>query len=150
MSSRTERVAVVVVLAALALLGCSRSEDLGEASDAAARVQRVDGQHVSRVTLTRLAQTTLGIRTVPVSNAGLPGARTTYQVIPYSAVLYDAHGRTWTFIRTGPRSYQRARVTLDHVAGDLAYLREPLPPTTSVVTVGTAELLGAEEGVGGE
>lgn len=151
MSSRTEQQVAALVLLGLALVGCSRSEDLGEASDTAARVTKVAGE-ASRVTLTRPAQTALGIRTqrvqeVPPGDAGVSPA---VQAIPYSAVLYDARGRTWAFTVTGPRTYQRSPITLDHVAEDVAYLRQSLPSSASVVTVGAPELLGAEEGVGGE
>lgn len=148
---RTERL-IALSLAGLALVACSRDEDLGEASDAAAQVHRVAGVAVSSVTLTKVAQTALAIQTERVREARqvVGGAATTFQVIPYSAVLYDSTGHTWTFTLTGPRSYRRAPVSLDHVADDLAYLRQSLDPTTTVVTVGAAELLGAEEGVGGE
>ena len=151
MSSRTERL-VALSLAVLALGGCSRQEDLGEASDAAAQVRRVAGEGVASVTLTRVAQKTLGIRTVRVRAGRQVGGNgaATFQVIPYSAVLYDSTGHTWAFTLTGPRDYQRAPIVLDHVADDLAYLRQSLDPSTAVVSVGAVELLGAEEGVGGE
>lgn len=151
MSSRTERLAALS-LAVLVLGGCSRQEDLGEASDAAAHVHRGPGEEVASVTLTRVAQKTLDIHTVRVSAVRQDdGTRvTTFQVIPYSAVLYDTTGHTWTFTLTGPRDYQRAPIVLDHVADDVAYLRQSLDPSTAVVSVGAVELLGAEEGVGGE
>ena len=55
MSRPRERLTAILLLGALAMLGCSTGEDLGEASDAAARVEPVAGQDVSRVTLTRRA-----------------------------------------------------------------------------------------------
>ena len=152
MSQRRERLTPVLLATGLTLLGCSKSEALGEASDAAAHVERVAGQDVSRVTLTSQAVSALGIRTKMVragSSTG-NGAAGNVQVVPYSAVLYDTTGRTWVFTLTGPRSYVRAAVTLDHVTDGLAYLSQGLDPGTAVVTVGAPELLGAEEGVGGE
>lgn len=153
MYRRRERLAAVLVVTGLTLVGCSRSEDLGEASDAAAQVEPVAGRDVSRVTLTALAVLTLGIRTERVraatgdGNAAVGGT----QAIPYSAVLYDTKGRTSVYAVTGKRAFERVAVSLDRVEADgLAYLSQDLDPGTRVVTVGAPELLGAEEGVGGE
>ena len=145
MSRPRERLATVVLLGTLALLGCSAEEDLGEASDAAAKVEPVAGQDLSRVTLTHQAVAALGIRT---QQADSPA--TGVLTVPYSAVLYDTTGATWVYRLTGTRSYLRTPVTLDHVAGDLAYVSQGIEPGTTVVTVGVPELIGAEEGVGGE
>ena len=145
MSRPREQLTVLLLLGALAMLGCSTGEDLGEASDAAAHVEPVAGQDVSRVTLTRQAVAALGIQTQP-AQAPATGVIT----VPYSAVLYDTTGDTSVYRLTGTRSYLRTPVTLDHVAGDVAYLSQGVEAGTTVVTVGVPELLGAEEGVGGE
>lgn len=151
MSRPRERLTAILLLGALAMLGCSTGEDLGEASDAAARVEPVAGQDVSRVTLTRRAVAALGIRTQPAqAGPGTGAAATGVLTVPYSAVLYDTTGDTSVYRLTGNRSYLRTPVTLDHVAGDVAYVSQGIDAGTTVVTVGVPELLGAEEGVGGE
>ncbi|HLZ38593.1 MAG TPA: hypothetical protein VKP64_12735 [Mycobacteriales bacterium] len=78
------------------------------------------------------------------------GATAGSTVIPLAAVLYDPEGKTWIYTSPTPRTFVRARVTIDHASGTLAHLREGPPPGTPVVTVGAAELFGAEYGVGGE
>jgi hypothetical protein len=148
----TKRMGVALLLTGLTLVGCTKTEALGEASDDAAKVEQVAGEDFNRVTLTAAATTALGIRTEPVREVRrkIRGGVMTLQVIPYAAVIYDAEGNTSTYVSVGPRSYVRAAITLDHLKDDLAYLRQSVEPTASVVTVGAPELLGVEEGVDGE
>jgi hypothetical protein len=63
-------------------------------------------------------------------------------------VLYDENGDTWTFTSPEPLTFVRQRIDIDRIAGDRVVLLEGPPPGTTVVTVGAAELLGAELGVG--
>jgi hypothetical protein len=72
----------------------------------------------------------------------------TRKVISHAAVLYDENGDTWTFTSPEPLTFVRQRIDIDRVAGGQVVLREGPPPGTTVVTVGAAELLGAELGVG--
>jgi hypothetical protein len=66
--------------------------------------------------------------------------------VPWSAVVFDIHGGTWVYERTGDRSYARRRVVVRYVAGDAAVLESGPPPGTAVVTAGAAELFGTETG----
>jgi hypothetical protein len=65
-------------------------------------------------------------------------------VVPYAAVLYDAHGDAWTYTSPEPLTFVRHRITVDNIQGDLAFLSSGPPVGTLVVTVGAAELYGAE------
>lgn len=152
MCPRRDRLAAVLLVVGLAVLGCSRDQELGEASDDAARVEKVPGQEVSQVTLTRQAVGTLDLRTEPARAFAIGGRRTAggAVVVPYSAVLYDASGGTWVYRVIRPRSYVRTSVELDRVVAGTAYVSAGLDAGTDVVTVGAPELLGAEEGVEGE
>ena len=47
------------------------------------------------------------------------GAR---KVIPYSAVVYDTDGSTWTYVNTAPRTYVREPITIAAIQGDVAVL----------------------------
>jgi hypothetical protein len=58
-------------------------------------------------------------------------------VIPYSALLYDV---TLSFVRQP--------IHIDYIEGDRALLLQGPTPGTNVVTVGVAQLYGAETGVG--
>jgi hypothetical protein len=121
-----------------------------------AKVEPVQGTDLSRVTLSRAAAERLGIQTTQVraERVAAPGqpasTATTHKVVPYAAVLYDEQGDTWTFTNPGPLSYLRAHIRIDRIEGDTAVLSEGPPVGTTVVTVGAAELLGTELGVGGE
>jgi hypothetical protein len=77
-----------------------------------------------------------------------PGSGARKKVIPYSAVLYDASGDAWVYTSPEPLQFVRARVTIDRIDGDLVVLQEGPAAGTKVVTVGAAELFGAESGVG--
>lgn len=70
------------------------------------------------------------------------------KVVPYASVIYDLQGDTWTYISPEPLVFVRHRITVDYIDGDLAVLLDGPPAGTAVVTVGAAELFGAELGVG--
>jgi hypothetical protein len=70
------------------------------------------------------------------------------KIVPYSAVLYDLRGDTWTYTRPAPLTYVRQRVTLDYIEGEVAVLLDGPSIGTDVVTVGAIELFGAEFRVG--
>jgi len=71
-------------------------------------------------------------------------------VIPYSAVVYDHDGSTWTYVNTAARTYERKPITVAGIDGDIAQLSAGPPAGTEVVTVGAAELLGTEYNISGE
>ncbi|HXD86810.1 MAG TPA: efflux RND transporter periplasmic adaptor subunit [Urbifossiella sp.] len=69
--------------------------------------------------------------------------------IAWSAVVFDIHGGAWAYERTAPRSYARKRVVVRYVtegAERMAVLDSGPKPGTNVVTVGAAELFGADAG----
>jgi hypothetical protein len=67
-------------------------------------------------------------------------------VVPYSAVLYDAHGATWVYTNPESLVFVRERVSVDRIDGDRVILTDGPPAGTTIVTVGGAELLAAELG----
>lgn len=140
------RVAAAALAAALPLAACAGpAPSLGEASNGAVRVEPVEGSPVSKVTLTPEARDRLGIATAQVRKATGSGL-----VLPSAALLYDAEGRTWTYVVQGKGSYVRAAVDVDHIEGASTYLTDGPAAGTPVVVVGVPELYGAEEGVDGE
>jgi RND family efflux transporter MFP subunit len=68
-------------------------------------------------------------------------------VVPWSAIFQDIHGGSWVYVQTAPRVYERTRVSLQRVIGDIAVLERGPEVGTEVVTVGVAELAGTEFGV---
>jgi hypothetical protein len=69
------------------------------------------------------------------------------KVIPFAAVIYQTDGSTWVYSNPEPLVFLRQPIVIDYVEGDLAVLSEGPDAGTAVVTVGVAELFGAETGV---
>jgi len=74
----------------------------------------------------------------------LAGSVTRQKVVPYSAVYYDAKGAAWVYVNTRPLAFERQRIVVDRVAGDLVVLADGPAVGTPVVTVGAPLLYGAE------
>jgi hypothetical protein len=77
-----------------------------------------------------------------------PGSGAEKIIVPYSAVLYDAKGDAWVYTNPEPLVFVRHRVTIDKIDRGRAVLQDGPAVGTKVVTVGAAELFGAESGVG--
>ena len=137
---------VAWIIAALQLSACREKSAGEEAENESAKVERVAGTTVSSVRLTEDAIKRLDIQKAPVREAQVRGKLR--KVIPYAAVLYDPEGAAWVF--TNPKSlvFVRQPIKVDYIEADQAVLLEGPPSGTAVVTVGAAELFGAEIGVG--
>jgi hypothetical protein len=72
------------------------------------------------------------------------GSEEKHKVVPYSAVYYDATGSTWVYVNTEPFVFERRRIGVERVMGDLAVLSDGPPIGTAVVVVGAPLLYGAE------
>ena len=77
----------------------------------------------------------------------LLGSGTSRLIVPYAAVIYDVNGETWVYINPEAQVFIRQSVSIDYIEGDLAFLTDGSSAGTDVVTVGGAELYGAETGV---
>src|SRR5262245_54002264 len=136
---------LVVVLIGTCLLLSACGQSSGEATteeDQQVTVEQLEGQEPTRETLTEDAAKRLDIQTVAVQDAEVNGAKRT--VIPYAAIIYDTEGATWVYLNPEPLTFVRHPITVDDIKGDQAFLSEPLPAGSAVVTVGVAELYGAE------
>src|SRR5207248_11737446 len=114
-----------------------------------ARIKPVAGSQIPQLQLTQRAVQRLGIVTQPVQPSAAAG-RPAREAIPYSAVVYDHDGSTWTYVNTAADTYQRKPVTVTEIDGAAALLSAGPPTGTQVVTVGAAELLGTEYNISGE
>lgn len=132
----------VLVVASMTIGACG-SPGKKPAAEAAVTVDKIEGSELKKLTLSEHAAQRLGLTTAEVTASG---AETT---VPYSAILYDKKGATWTYTNPEGLVFLRAEVTVDRVAQGVAYLDEGPDPGTKVVTVGAAELWGVETGVGG-
>jgi hypothetical protein len=130
----------------MACLICGPVAACGEAPEAApaatgmeaAILEEVDGQEVSRITLTEKAAERLGVATGAVEN--IEGKLQ----VPYSALIYDASGGTWVYTNPEPLVFVRAPVSVERIEAPTVKLASGPQPGTQIVTVGAAELLGAE------
>jgi hypothetical protein len=146
MSKKHSAMAGLLAGAAVILAGCGTATPAEQAPPAI--VKPIAGSQVQQLQLTGRAVQRLGIVTQPVRQAaGVAGAR---EVIPYSAVVYDTDGSTWTYVNTAARTYVREPVTVTAIQDQVALLSAGPPVGTAVVTVGAAELLGTEYNISGE
>jgi hypothetical protein len=76
-----------------------------------------------------------------------PGSGEPQRVIPYSAVIYDATGKTWAYTNPEALTFVRHGIDVEYIEGDLAVLKDGPAVGTPVVTAGAAELLGVEQGI---
>jgi hypothetical protein len=109
----------------------------------------VAGSQIPQLQLTERAVQRLGIVTQPVRPTRA-ASQPAHEVIPYSAVVYDHDGSTWTYVNTAARTYERKPITVTDIDGQVALLSAGPAAGTPVVTVGAEELLGTEYNISGE
>jgi uncharacterized protein YcfL len=139
---------MALIGAMLALVSC-RSEQVAQTQHPAT-LDTTDVQGIMKVTLEARAAERIGLQTGTVSEerVTLHGSSATRRVIPYGALMYDKKGHTWTFTEAGPLAYVRQAVEVEDIQGDRVILSEGPAAGTVVVTVGAAELMGAEHKYG--
>jgi hypothetical protein len=139
-TGRAPVIVALLMMAGPALTGCGGSArgDAPAAEDPA-RVEPATDGGPALITLTPDGAERLQLRTAPVE-AGPDGGL----AIPYAAIVYAADGTAWTFVQVARHTFRRASLTVGSVAGNDAVLLAGPPAGTDVVTVGAAELLGAE------
>lgn len=74
----------------------------------------------------------------------LSGSDKVHKVVPYGAVYYDSGGTAWVYTNPKRLVFERRRIGVERVVGNLAVLSDGPPVGTPVVTVGAALLFGAE------
>jgi hypothetical protein len=143
MPRSTRRIAALAALAVLglALGGCAKVKTEEQGAEKAAKVEKVGD--TNKVILVEQAVKRLGIETAPVGELDAH-----HETVPYSAVIYDAEGRSWVFTTSGERAYVKAPIAIDRIDGDQVLLTAGPPPGSQVVTQGAEELFGVEDGIG--
>ena len=136
MKTKYRWIVILLILIGMSLTACtSKSESPKKVEPAT--LEEIDGTDFKRVILTEKAAERIDVQTAEVSG----------NVIPYAAVIYDTEGNTWIYTNPEPLTYVRAPIMVDHIDGDNAILTEELDAVTKVVTLGVAEIYGAETGV---
>jgi len=143
------RYAMVAMIGGVLLLsGCQRAS-LAEKPHPA-RIDSTDVKGIMRVTLDARAAERIGLETAPVreERVTVAGVAVTRRVVPYGALMYDTKGDAWTFTNPQPLVFVRQQIVVESINGDRVILAEGPPAGTVVVTVGAAELMGAEHKYG--
>src|SRR5690349_12158994 len=132
---------LVALLLAGVIAGCGSSSEPTVAPSS--HVVHVPGTSETRIVLSHVGAQRIGIRTARVESSRGKAAA----AIPYSAVIYDANGHTFAFTALSPLTYSENAITIDHISGNTAYLRNGPRIGAQVVTVGAEELYGVQSGV---
>jgi hypothetical protein len=141
MSVSSRPLALALVAGALALAGCTQVEEF-ESTNEPTSLQPVKGQDdIQQVTFTADAARRVDLRTSTVRATG----RLTS--IPYTALIYNEEGDTYTYVNRKPLVFVRVLIDVDHIANGRVVLRHGPPLGTRVVTTGAAEVYSAEFGV---
>ena len=137
----------IVSIVAVAMACGGSKPGPGAGTVPALTIEKVEGSDLARLKLSEQAVARLGITTVAVAEQQVGSEKVL--AIPYAAVLYAADGSTWAYTSPETNVYVRAAIEIDRIDGETALLAAGPEVGTAVVTVGTAELHGAEHGVGG-
>jgi hypothetical protein len=141
-------IAALLLLAVLALAACGGEEEAA-AADEPAKVEPVEGSNdLFQVTLTAEAAKRIDLQTAVVQTEGEGADERT--IVPYSAIVYETNGETWVYTSPEDLSFVREQIVVEEIEGDRAVLSEGPAAGTEVVTVGVAELFGAEHGIGAD
>ena len=104
-----------------------------------AKVEKNAATGIAKLTLTEK-----GIERLDLKTDTVKAGKGKDVVVPYSALLYDASGKTWVYTNPAPRVYQRQSVTVAKVEDGVVTACAGPAVGTAIVTVGAAELFGAE------
>ncbi len=141
--------AAVLIIAGLYTTACTKEVESSTTTDVGpADVVAVQGTDLSRVTLTAKAMERIDLKTDLVREQPVSRSASARKVVPYSSLIYDAHGQTWVYTSPEPGTFIRHKVAVDYIEGDLVVLNAGPPTGTVVASVGVAELYGAEFHVG--
>jgi hypothetical protein len=137
--------AAALAAAAVAVSGCKEVETEASHGYEPSKLEEVKGagDELKRVVFTAEGAQRTGLKTAPVRQDGR------HAVLPYEALIYDADGGTWVYTSTGKLTYLRQEVEVDHIDGNRVVLTKGPNVGTPVVTVGAAEVYGAELEIAG-
>jgi hypothetical protein len=138
----------LLILGALALSACAPTVTATTKKAEPFTLEKPEGTSLTRLTVAKLSADRIGIKTSPVREISRFGGDTARRVVDYSAVVYDPKGDVAVYTSPAPLVFVRQAIKIDYIEGEVAVLSDGPPVGTQVVTVGAAELLGMEFGVG--
>ena len=131
-----------LALAALSVTACAKTGGEEEQATAAPRSTRCPAAMSAPSPSTKIAEQRIDLKTVAIAQAA------NGMQIPYAALLYDPEGKTWTFVKIGDHQFQRQPVTVDHIAGDTAFLTDGPKAGSEVVVIGAASCTASRKASG--
>ena len=140
--------AALLVLAAFPLSACSPAATAAATKPKPYKVDKEEGTALTRVRVEQKVFDRIQFKTSTVREVERFGGDTARKVVDYTAIVYEPKGDTAVYMNPSPLVYVRKPVKVDYIDGDLAVLADGPPAGTAVVTIGRAELLGMEFGVG--
>ena len=145
---RRSWVVTLVLISALGLVVYSgvAADETSVGQSEPAYVEPIEGGSLNRIVLSERAAERIDLATTPVADDASSGAPR--KIIPYAAVIYSPDGGTWAYTSPEPRVFVREAIEIERIEGDKAILTAGPDAGTEVVTIGGAELLGAESGLG--
>jgi hypothetical protein len=128
-----------LLVLALGASGCAKTAAGSESGgDPAAQLVEVEGSDLPQVVLDDRAESRIGLEMTAI------GA-----TVPYAALIYSPDGSTYVYTRPEAHTYQRTEVEVADIQGNDVTLASGPAAGEEVVTIGSAELFGVEQGVGG-
>jgi hypothetical protein len=135
---------IAATVCAAALAGCSAGDGGGPAAaPPPAQVQVIGPHRQPAVVLTPAGASRIGLQT-----ARSVRDKNGLTAFPYSALLYEPDGQAAVYVSNGRLTFVRHFVDVDHIDGGEVYVRAGVQPGARVVTDGSEELLGVQNGVG--
>jgi len=132
-------VAATALVPALLVTSCGGAVEAAHVvENPPSSLETIEGGDLVRVILTERAAERIDLQTTSVGRA--PGGL----VVPSTAVFVDTEGVWWVYTRPEPLVFVRHEIGLVTQDGGHAFLSSGPPVGTEVVTVGVAELSGAE------
>lgn len=138
----------ILLLIGLLASGCKR--ETVTPTHHPAKLEDTDQKGIKRVILEPRAAERIGLQTAQVREemVSVDGKSALRKVVPYGALMYDTKGAAWTYTSPQSLTFVRVPIVVQDIEGDRVILAEGPPPGTVVVTVGAAELMGAEHKYG--
>jgi hypothetical protein len=137
-------ISAMIILTLFSFCACENNHN-NKHKEHPSEVEDIEGTELSEVTLTEKAIERIGLQTVEVTQVHGSPLRL---AVPYSSIIYDSKGQVWVYTNTENRTFVRHEVIVDYIKGDTVYLIEGPRVGTRVISVGVAEVYGAEFEVG--
>ena len=139
----------LTIISLLSFVSCQQKVSNYEKIEPA-HLEHLDNSELTKLTLTEKAVERIGVLTTSVESeaATESGGEDKQLIVPYGAILYDAHGHNWVYTNPEPLVFLRHEVKINQIKDNQVYLAEGPPAGTKVVTQGAAELYGTEYEVG--